>query len=133
MALYNREEIKVLDVYGFDVSIRGDILDNTKRTNEIVIKRNATYSMRINMQESIVDRIFKLIIGISEKIKTTYNSYMEKYTYLEKMIGTEELENCLQTESIEVKMEQNPDIITIKQRIDEITNTLDTLKAELNV
>ena len=133
MALYNREEIKVLDIYGFNVSIRGDILDNTKKTNEIVIKRNATYSMRINMQESIVDRIFKLIIGISEKLKTTYNSYMEKYTYLEKMIGKEELENCLQTESIEVKMEQNPDIITIKQRIDEITNTLDTLKAELNV
>ena len=89
--------------------------------------------MKINMQESIINRIFKLIIGISDKLKTTYNSYMEKYTYLEKMIGTEELENCLQTESIEVKMEQNPDIITIKQRIDEITNTLDTLKAELNV
>lgn len=133
IALYNREEIKVLNIYGFDVSIRGDILDTTKKTNEIVIKRNATYNMRINMQESIVDRIFKLIIGISEKLKTTYNSYMEKYTYLEKMIGTKELENCLQTESIEVKMEQNPDIITIKQRIDEITNTLDTLKAELNV
>lgn len=133
MALYNREEIKVLDIYGFNVSIRGDILDNTKKTNEIVIKRNATYSMRINMQESIVDRIFKLIIGISEKLKTTYDSYMEKYTYLEKMIGKEELENCLQTESIEVKTMQNPEVGKIKQRIDEIDETMNTLKTELNV
>lgn len=133
MALYNREELKVFSLYGFDVSIRADIMDTTKHINEIVIKRNSTYSMRINMQESIVDRIFKLIIAISEKLKSIYESYTEKYAYLEKAIGTDKLEQCLQTECSELDDVENPEVESIKQKLDEINNKINTLKEELSV
>ena len=133
MALYNREELKVFSRYGFDVSIRADVMDTTKRTNEIVIKRNSTYSMRINMQESIIDRIFKLIIGVSEKLKNLYESYTEKYAYLEKAIGTDKLEQCLQTECSELDDVENPEVENIKQKLDEINNKINTLKEELSV
>ena len=133
MALYKREELKVFSLYSFDVSIRADVMDTTKRTNEVVIKRNSTYSMRINMQESIVDRIFKLIIGISEKLKSIYESYTEKYAYLEKAIGTDKLEQYLQTECSELDDVENPEVENIKQKLDEINNKINTLKEELSV
>lgn len=133
MTLYNREELEVFSLYGFDVSIRADIMDTTKRTNEIVIKKNSTYSMRINMQESIVDRIFKLIIGISEKLKNIYESYTEKYAYLEKAIGNDKLENCLQTECSELENIENPEVKSIEQKLSEINDKINLLKEELNV
>ena len=108
-------------------------MDTTKRTNEIVIKRNSTYSMRINMQESVVDRIFKLIIGISEKLKNIYESYTEKYAYLEKAIGTDKLENCLQTECSELENIENPEVKSIEQKLNEINDKINLLKEELNV
>ena len=108
-------------------------MDSTKTLKEVVLKRTATYSMSISMQESIVERIFRLIKGITEKLQKTYDDYMGKYEFVEKMIGKEELEKCLVNEQIEVNITNSEEINEMKHKLADINNKLQELKVELNV
>ena len=134
MDIYSRQEVLLFDdFYGFKVYVRASSMDSTKTLKEVVLKRTATYSMSISMQESIVERIFRLIKGITEKLQKTYDDYMSKYEFVEKMIGKEELEKCLANEQIEVNTTNSEEINEMKHKLADINNKLQELKVELNV
>lgn len=134
MDIYSRQEVLLFDdFYGFKVYVRASSMDSTKTLKEVVLKRTATYSMSISMQESIVERIFRLIKGITEKLQKTYDDYMGKYEFVEKMIGKEELEKCLANEQIEVNITNSEEINEMKHKLADINNKLQELKVELNV
>lgn len=134
MDIYSRQEVLLFnDFYGFKVYVRASSMDSTKTLKEVVLKRTATYSMSISMQESIVERIFRLIKGITEKLQKTYDDYISKYEFVEKMIGKEELEKCLANEQIEVNITNSEEINEMKNKLADINNKLQELKVELNV
>lgn len=134
MELYNRQEVLLFDnFYGFKVYVRSSSVDSTKVLKDVVIRKNATYSMSINMQESIVERIFRLIKGIADKLQKTYDDYMSKYEFVEKIIGKEELEKCLANDQTEVDTIQSKEISELQDELTNINNKLQELKIELNV
>ena len=63
----------------------------------------------------------------------TYDDYMSKYEFVEKMIGKEELERCLANEQIEVNITNSEEINEMKHKLTDINNKLQELKVELNV